>query len=244
MAYQRTRRYPEINSNVTMEELSRKWSEMVRELNTRDTTPIPPADIYGRNYNSEPVFVTAGTSLPIAPTPAYWNVYQYEIPANAGMVLVAPVSVSAAANVQVQTYLPPAQFSEGRTISIVFDSGFPVSGYSTFNLGIFARPEVSNTILPKDTTVAGTLNIGVTTATVFVDISGNSIASNNFSFMALNGATVYPTYAVNLAGPSLASNPISMTLRNNTSTSASLSLNYAPLTKTFRAFDKRWIQIA
>jgi hypothetical protein len=262
MGYQRTRRYPEISPNITMEELSRKWSELIRELNTRDTTPIPPADIYGRNYDVEPVFVTAGTSItnPSPPSPGYWFRYSYDIPADAGLVLVAPVSVSTAAQVQIVNALPPAEFSEGRTISIVFDTLSPVSGYTLFNMAITPTSGTGDSIvdfpaniITVDTTIAGSISISTSVSSTFTDIGGTPIAASaggplrlesRTSAGVFQGMVIAANYGAGSANPlgslirSVASNTGSLTA----SVTATASFN--PLNFTFRAFRNKWVRIA
>ena len=106
---------------------------------------------------------------------------------------------------------------------------------------------MSNTIVPKVNTVSGTLNVNVTTATQYTDISGAVFPNGLYMYtieVSGAGAKAWPIQAVTLAGTSVASNPLSTTLKNTTTTSVAATLNATSLTKLFRAFDKRWIQIA
>lgn len=253
MSYRRTRRYPEINPNITMDELSRKWSELIRELNNRDVEPVPPADIYGRNYAVEPVFVTAGTSIPNPPGPGYWHRYSFEIPADAGLVLVEPVSVSSTASVQIVNTLPPAQFSEGRTITVAFNTISTVSGYNAFNLAVNANASAGDVIVPlaeNTVTIQNTVSVGGTiqVSTFFVDVSGNDVPSGtNLLTVAFNGGTAYPLIAITSTGSSQSqfySTRLHSEAFGNINVSVQSNATYNPLNYTFRAFGNKWVQIA
>lgn len=265
MPYRRTRRYPEISPTISMDELSRKWSELIRELNSRDVEPVPPADVYGRNIGvggnnfENTVFVTAGTSLPIAPTPAYWNVYEYQIPRDVGLVFVQPVPVSAAANIQIQTFLPLAQSVEGRTITIAGGNADGVS-CGAFNLAVFPTSGSGDTlqlafggnIVSISNQVSGSSTLNVSTTTIFTDLSGNPV-TGGYLMSPVIGSSLGNNYAVSV-GTSTAeakSNAISTSLRSTSNLTGSLNISVSsigtlnpPLNYTFRAFGNKWIQIA
>lgn len=263
MAYRRTRRYPEITSGITMEELAKKWSELIRELNARDVEPVPPADIYGRNYNVEPVFVTASTSLsnPAPPSGGLWYRYTYQIPADAGLVLVQPVSVSATANVQILNALPPASLSEGRTITIAFDSLSPVSGYGSFNMAIAPTSGSSDQIvvlsgdsITINNNVTGSVSVYVTVSTTMNYVGGSPIPSSAAGAFRMEARTSAGVYSA-MVGASDYTNGIFYnavnSYTNNTTVSGSFTINvsstgsyHRPLNYTFRAFSDKWVQIA
>lgn len=256
-------RYPELPDGVSMDELVRRWSALIKVLGDKDKQPLDPAEIYGRNIEvggrdmDNVVFVTAGTSLPIAPTPALWYIYQYQIPRDVGLVYAQPVSVSATANVQVQTFLPLAQSVEGRTITIAGGNTDGVT-FGSYNLGIFPTSGSNDVIVPLlgggisvTNTVGGSLSIDTTVSSAMTDISSNPVAPI-YNIMALNGGTLYQTYAVSV-GTSTAQlfGALRTGIVNNTTTSAaanitvsSVAVYTAPLNYTFRAFGNRWIQIA
>ncbi len=259
-------RYPELPDNITMEELVRRWSELVRALGDRDRQPIDPAEVYGRNIEvggtdfDNVVFVTAGTSLPIAPTPAYWNIYQYQIPRDVGLVYVQPVPVSATANVQVQTFLPLAQSVEGRTITI---AGGNTDGVvlGTFNLGIFPTSGSGDIIVPSlgggitvTNTVGGSIAIQVTTATRLNVLGGTPIPNSAGGALRLEARTSAGVLAGMVGATDYGGGffyATEDTFTNNTTTSASANITVSsiavyspPLNYTFRAFGNKWIQIA
>jgi hypothetical protein len=246
-----------------MDELSRKWSELIRELNTRDVEPVPPADIYGRNYDVDPVFVTAGTSLtnPAPPLAGYWFRYTYSVPADAGLVLVQPVSVSTAANVQILNTLPPASFSEGRTITIALDTLSPVSGYTNFNMAIGSTPGSGDAIIPLspaqvnvNNTVTGSITVNTTVSTRLNNVGGSPIPASAGGALRLESRTSAGVFTGMVAGIDFGAGilyPAENSFTNNTTVSVipiinvSSTASYAPpINYTFRAFRNKWVQIA
>lgn len=257
-------RYPDSPKDFTLAELQRKWSELIRVLDSRDREPVPPAVIYGRNIavgglNSDNVtYVTAGTSLSTAPTSDYWHIYEYQIPLDVGMVYVQPVSVSSGARVQIQTFLPLAQASEGRTITIA--AGNPDSiGFNSFNLGVFATSGSGNQIstlfgggVTIQNQVSGALNVSVSVSTRIAQYqSAVSILPlpadvQLRTFLSAAGSI---GYVGTLSGASFS--PATNNFVNDTSVSGSLNISVSstatysgPLNFTFRAFGERWIQIS
>lgn len=264
MAFRQTQRYPEISPNMTMEEISRRWSELIRSLNIRDQQPLNPTEVFGTNILvggkdlNNVVFVTAGTSLPNAPTPAYWHIYEYQIPREAGMVYVQPVSVSANANVQIQTFLPLAESVDGRTITIVGGNDESIAG-ADFNLGVFTiSPNYITPIFGGSVEVTnaltGSLSIDTTVSTRLNNVGGLPIPSSAGGPLRLESRTSAGGFTGMVAGVDFGAGtlyPAENSFTNNTTTSAAISLGIIstavykrPLNYTLRAFGNRWVQIA
>jgi hypothetical protein len=235
VAFRNTPRYPEISPNMTMDEIARRWSELVRALNQRDTSPLNPTEIYGRNIgvggvdNENAVFVTAGTSLaPLTPTNDLWYVYQYQIPQDVGMVFVEPVSVSATANVQVQTFLPLAQSVPGRTITIAGGNPDGIA-FNSFNLAVFPTSGSGDTlqltygggVSVQVSVTGGSLNVDTTVSSTF----GGAAITNNTTTSVAASIAVNTTVASMLSGAGIVNNTtasvsVGGTIVNNTVTSA------------------------
>lgn len=256
-------RYPELPDNVTMEELVRRWSELIKVLEDRDQQPIRPAEVYGRNIiaggpdQANITFVTAGTTMnPAVPGPGYWYRYTFETPRDVGMVLVQPVSVSSGAQVQVLHYLPDAtKMPEGRTISYVLDNFSGVSSFAAFRFDVLPAIGSGNQIIYIDSSVivnsnvSGSLNVSVTVSTRLQTTGGVPIAAN----LPLEARTSALAFAGMVGGTDYGSSTFFAArngFSNDTTVSGSLNISvssvgqYNPGNYTYRAFGNRWVQIA